>query len=52
MYIITFPNLIIFKDFFLESTKSHSLSLVTEKANLLNKLLVRNQVMGNLAWGM
>lgn len=37
--------------FFLKSSKSHSLSLVTEKADLLNKLLVRDRVMGILVWG-
>lgn len=46
---ITFGNLIISKYVFLKSSKSHSQSLVTEKANLLNKLLVRDQVMGNHA---
>lgn len=52
MYSIICSNLIISKDFFfLKSSKLHSLSPVTEEACLLNKLLVRDQVMGNLAWG-
>jgi len=52
MYSIAFSNLIISEIFSLKSSKTRSLRLVTEKANLLNKLLVRDQVMGNLSWGM